>query len=357
MSLKKTDSQPITQMLTNLALDHWHIEPSSICTLKCPRCPRAEVPESLLNRQLTLKFFKEQIGAEVVSGIRKITFCGNDGDPIYCKELIDIVQWIKSVNNNISIVIITNGSHKSVDWWTELANILDEQDEINWSIDGWDQQSNEQYRVNSDWDSILDGIAAFTSNNTATYRVWSSIAFSFNENYIDELVNLAQECSFDLFQLTKSTKFGSKYPDSYGILDPLEPSISDLVATGHRYEREFIRLTDRARHSEDLKPVFAQRAEDLKNTNYAGICLIGNKGVFLNSQGEFYPCCWVANRYEHNQEWNELGAESFNLNKKTFTEIQNDEFWSTDFLTFHWQECQSKCTQEKLADVSHTIEW
>ena len=51
--------------------DHWHIEPSSICTLKCPRCPRAEIPESLLNRQLTLDFFKNQIGADIIKQIKK----------------------------------------------------------------------------------------------------------------------------------------------------------------------------------------------------------------------------------------------------------------------------------------------
>ena len=31
----------------NIALDHWHIEVSSICTLKCPRCTRTEVPKTM----------------------------------------------------------------------------------------------------------------------------------------------------------------------------------------------------------------------------------------------------------------------------------------------------------------------
>ena len=44
----------------NITLDHWHIEVSSICTLKCPRCTRTEVPKTLLNRSLDLKFFQEQ---------------------------------------------------------------------------------------------------------------------------------------------------------------------------------------------------------------------------------------------------------------------------------------------------------
>ena len=51
----------------NITLDHWHIEVSSICTLKCPRCTRTEVPKTLLNRSLDLKFFQEQIGQEKIS--------------------------------------------------------------------------------------------------------------------------------------------------------------------------------------------------------------------------------------------------------------------------------------------------
>jgi len=94
----------------NLVLDHWHIEVSSICTLKCPRCTRAESPETLLNRQLTLDFFKTQIGERRVKEMRKISFCGDDGDPIYAKEFLDIVSWIKKVNPTIQLCIITNGS-------------------------------------------------------------------------------------------------------------------------------------------------------------------------------------------------------------------------------------------------------
>ena len=85
----------------NIALDHWHIEVSSICALKCPRCTRAEVPETLLNRSLDLKFFQEQIGQERISQIKKISFCGDDGDPIYAKQFIQIVTWIKSITKAI----------------------------------------------------------------------------------------------------------------------------------------------------------------------------------------------------------------------------------------------------------------
>ena len=58
--------------MNKLAWDHWHIEVSSICTLRCPRCPRSEVPMGLLNKSLSLDFFKKQIGSDIVKQIKKI---------------------------------------------------------------------------------------------------------------------------------------------------------------------------------------------------------------------------------------------------------------------------------------------
>lgn len=338
-----------------IAWDHWHIELSSICTLRCPRCPRAEVPETLLNRQLTLEFFQQQIGTDAIRQIRKITFCGNDGDPIYCRDFLEICNWIKDINPTINLVIITNGSYKPQSWWNDLGLALNEHDEINWSLDGWDQTSNEQYRINSDWQSIVDGYLAFARINNTTYRTWATIAFRFNELYLDLIKHRAQDLKFDLWQLTKSTKFGSHYPQAYGTDDSLKPRTPTLIAQGHRFQRELHRLTDRVRPSDRLKTIFLQRAEELKE--YSGICLIGNKGVFLTSRGEFYPCCWTANRYEHNRSWHELARSRFNLNQHTFQEILNDKFWSNEFLQFDSLECQTKCTREQLKNLEHVTEW
>lgn len=338
-----------------LAFDHWHIEPSSICTLQCPRCPRAEVPNTLLNRQLTLAFFQSQIGPQVVRGMRKITFCGNDGDPIYCRELVDICVWLKSVNPTIHLVIITNGSHKPRDWWRHLAGVLDGQDEINWSLDGWDQHSNEQYRRNCDWSSIMQGYHEFVAHNHSTYRVWAAVAFAFNEHNLDHMEHTAKILGFDLWQLTKSTKFGSHYPDQYGSQDPLQPRHRDLVADGYRFQRSSNQLSTKSRPGHDLKEMFWQRSRSIQP--YSALCMVGNKGVFLDSQGRFYPCCWTANRYQHNHQWHELAQDRFNLNQHTFKEVLNDPFWQDQFLQFDSQECRTKCTIERLQDREYVTEW
>lgn len=341
-----------------LVWDHWHIELSSICTLRCPRCPRAEVPESLLNRQLDLDFFTQQIGAEVIKKIRKITFCGNDGDPIYCRQFLDIIIWIKLQNPDIHLVIITNGSHKPPDWWDKLGRILDHRDEIHWSLDGWDQDSNQCYRVNSNWESIIRGFLAFCHTNKDTYRVWAAIAFRFNQDQLTSMSTMAQQKGFDLFQITKSTKFGSHYPEAYGLDDHLCPDRSDLVSSSHRFERILNELTQKPRPGQLLQQIFFSRAQSLRHKKqHSAICMIGNKGVFLNSQGEFYPCCWTANRYPHNQTWHERGRTCFNLKDRTFEEIITDQYWTGDFLQFDSFECRTKCTKDRLEDRAHTTEW
>jgi len=335
-----------------LSLIHWHIELSSICTLKCPRCPRLEVSESLLNRQLSLSFFKNQIGKKTIKDIKRITLCGNDGDPIYCNDFIPIVKWIKEVNPTICIVLITNGSYKKPSWWKELALILNEHDEINWSLDGWDQITNEKYRVNCDWGSIINGIKTFNEFNSTTYNIWALIAFKFNELYFNKVKDLALELEFDAIQTTLSTKFGTKYP-IYGDDDPLEPNNS-LIPEGHRFERTLDIISSKKRFSETIKESYKEKIKSLSNRR---ICMIGNKGVFLNSHGEFYPCCWVANRYDHNKEWIDRAQSKFNLNNRTFNEIISDEYWCTDFIKFDNLECETKCANNNSANLEQLIEW
>ena len=342
----------------NLALEHWHIEVSSICTLKCPRCTRAEVPETLLNRQLTLNFFKNQIGESQIKKIRKISFCGDDGDPIYAKEFLGIVKWIKNINPTIQLLIITNGSYKTTKWWQELAKCLNVHDEIHWSLDGWDQESNNKYRVNCDWNSIIAGLATFKIFNKTTYTVIATIAFRFNEQHLDKIQKIANDCNVDCWQLTKSTKFGSIYPDAYGYDDLLEPLDQKLVANGHRFEREHTYISAKQRPGNDLKKLFWDRAVELNKTNeYPALCYIGNKGVFLKATGEFYPCCWTALRYPHNKKIIELAETKFNLHNTTIESIIKDNYWNDEFKKFDNHECRTKCIKSKLHDISHVTEW
>ena len=112
--------------------------------------------------------------------VRRVTMCGDVGDPIYCKEYIEICRYIKGVNPHIHIFTITNGSHKKPEWWAEFGSVLNEYDTVNFSIDGYDHASNNLYRINSNWTSIIDGIRALRAANRDVFINWAAIVFKFN---------------------------------------------------------------------------------------------------------------------------------------------------------------------------------
>ena len=335
-----------------LATWHFHIEISSKCTLRCPRCARQEVPDGLVNTELNLEFFKRNFTPEFVrANVEKITFCGDDGDPIYAHDLIPVIQYLKSIRP-VEIVLVTNGSHKKLTWWTQLGALLDSNDSVHFSIDGYNNASNNLYRVNSDYDSIIDGLQTLRRMSTCQI-VWAAIAFKFNEHHIDAMKKVAKQLGVDRFQLTKSTKFGSVYP-SYGVDDPLEPSVK-FVSSSHRFEREVTALSEAGEWT--AIPFTNNRLfNQTKSRNgITPLCEIGNKGLYIDARGRLFPCCWVANRYNHNSDWQQL-ANNFNLNTKTLTDVLADGFWANEFQTFQWQECQTKCSSA-LVDEKYATSW
>ena len=335
-----------------LATWHFHIEISSKCTLRCPRCSRQEVPGGLVNTELDLEFFRRNFTPEFVrANVEKITFCGDDGDPIYAHDLIPVIQYIKSIKP-VEIVIVTNGSHKKVSWWNELGLCLEPQDSVHFSIDGYDNASNNLYRVNSDYDSIVAGLTALRAASQCQI-VWAAIAFKFNEHHIDTMKKVAKQLGVDRFQLTKSTKFGSVYP-SYGVDDPLEPSVKFVSGT-HRFEREVVALSDAGEWQEIPLTNLKLFNQTPSRNGITPLCKIGNKGLYIDARGRLFPCCWVANRYNHNSDWQQI-ANNFNLNTRTLADSIIDPFWATEFQSFKWQECQSKC-KSSVVDEKYATTW
>lgn len=336
---------------------HWHIENSSICSLRCPRCPRNEVPSSLVQTSLDLEFFERNFTEELLKNVWQISFCGDDGDPIYGKDFLDIVKYLKTNKPNLSLRIITNGSYKKDWWWHNLATALNQYDEIHFSIDGWDQTSNEKYRVNSDWDSITTAVKTVRANSTVI-MTWAAIAFRFNEDHLDEMNQLASELGFDRYQITKSTKFGAVYDHYYrdgdDILEPYDPR---LIAKGGRFERIITDISKRKQLENGKSSI-----NDVLWTNIdrdqaiIPMCQIGNKGLYISADGYFYPCCWMANRYNHTR-WQQFRNDAFDLKKRTIEQVLEDQSWIEFFDTLHDNsECVNKCSAKNYTK-DYATQW
>lgn len=352
---------------------HWHLEPSSRCTLQCPRCPRTEHPDiGWINKDMTLEFVQSFLSVKQLQTTKRITLCGDVGDPIYCKELIDICSYFKKSNPLIHLYIITNGSYKKPEWWRQLGSILDERDTINFSIDGYDNDSNNLYRVNSDFLSIVNGIKALRESSRVFIN-WATIVFSFNQDHLQRMQEIATNLGCDGFQITKSTKFGSKYGEAYGAdKDQLEPR-SEFISSSHRYERQLINLSGRTLDNKSYlktnEDYFNVVKEEFSNNNITPLCYIGNRGLYVNAEGTLFPCSWTSFPYtslayeDKVIKWDNSFFSKYkdrcNLKTRSLDEILNDDMWTklTNGFTNKsksWVECSQKCSSH-LVDYNYAV--
>ena len=355
-------------------LYHWHFEVSGKCTLKCPRCPRNDTaPVPWINKELDLNFFKNVLSPDLLKNtVRRITMCGDIGDPIYASEYLDIIDYIKTHNDKIHIYTITNGSYRKPEWWREFAKISNEYDTINFSVDGYDQYSNNLYRVGSNWDSIIEGMKIMCASPAFVY--WATIVFSFNQDRLDHIKNYATEIGCDGLQLTYSTKFGSKYGSAYGgEADTLEPR-PEFISKTHRYERYFTNLSGRQQLTQDYlsnnKAMFLN-VKNKYNTFITPMCSIGNRGIYVSADGVLHPCSWVSFPYvsmstdrktiNFPDSFHQVYRDKLNLKTRSLTDVLDDPSWEHLFSSFNnpskaWVECEQKCNCN-LVDEQYAVGW
>ena len=310
-----------------------HLELSSKCVLKCPRCPRTELDLDRVNQEITYDDFKLGFPADTLNQIEHFIFCGDIGDPIYATEFLEIVEYIKQ-NSKARVRIVTNGSYKKPTWWEQLGRLLDYNDSITFSVDGWDNVSNNQYRVNSDFDSIVAGITALRQSSNCRIK-WSTIYFSFNQHRINHIRTLAKSLGCNQFQTVKSSKFDGRY--LLNNVDLLKPS-AELVANTLVYEPQL----------EQINPdKYITIVPEISLIPHPWArCLNYKKDLFVGIDGLVTPCPWFNNGYQTN-DFIKTHQDQLSIHNRSFFEIINDlDLWQQLIKSFNhdpMEICQIKC--------------
>lgn len=239
-----------------------HIELTTICTLKCPRCARTMFIDkfgnkNFKNHNINLYHLKKFLkGVNLQQKI--INLCGNYGDPIYYEDLKDVIIFFKQ--QGAVIHLTTNGSYKTKQWWEEICSLLSEQDVITFSIDGTAENFN-QYRINGDWQSIKVGLQ--TVGQSSVNSVWKFIPFAFNENFINQAQQLSADFGIKQFKIETSDRWE-------GNRDSLKP----IKFIGPR---------------ESSMNIYKNGD---KNINITPKCYSGFEH-YISADGKYLPCCYV----------------------------------------------------------------
>ena len=278
-----------------------HIEPTNICTLKCPGCARTRFidkwPQHWHNHNIDINQLLKFLDIDL-TGIR-INLCGNYGDPIYHPDLIEFVDKLKQQGAILSIT--TNGSYKKTDWWKNFLKVLTVNDTIVFSVDGTPENFT-QYRVNADWNSIHEAMTVCALSSCKTK--WKYIPFSYNQETIESARQLSNQIGIDEFSITPS----DRYDEQTMHFKPGQQFV------GERFQLQ----------------------QQWKNSN------IGNKinpkcnngdEHFITADGYYSPCCYLSDHRFYYKTLFGKNKEQYNIKNYTLTKIlsrpQTVEFFKT----------------------------
>ena len=141
-----------------------HLEITNNCQASCPMCSRNRNgglanPLIKLNNW-SLEDFKTIMTPEVLNQVNGFFFCGNFGDPILNKQLIDMCRYSTEINPNLNIRIHTNGSARTTTWWSSLAKALPKKHTVVFALDGL-SDTHSIYRIGTSFENIIENARAF----------------------------------------------------------------------------------------------------------------------------------------------------------------------------------------------------
>ena len=146
------------------------VELADICNLSCPLCPRKlEAFSVMIGNKPTFRpvsDLMEQLAQ--FPCLEEVHLIGQMSEPTLHPDFLEIVERCK--NAGYRVVVYTNGSGKRgvPDFWNRLNDILDENDDVTFTVCGMDQEHHERYRVGSKLDDILAASSVLMGKGIST---------------------------------------------------------------------------------------------------------------------------------------------------------------------------------------------
>lgn len=173
------------------------LEISSLCNASCPWCPRTFWGYPYNNGypevNMTLSDAQTIFNTNFLKQLTTIIISGNFGDIVMNPAGPAIVEYFKEVNPALHIMISTNGSARSPDFWQQLASTGAE---VQFCLDGL-EDTHHLYRQNTSWSTIIKNAEIFIK--AGGNAVWKFIKFDHNQHQIDECNKLSKKLKFNNF--------------------------------------------------------------------------------------------------------------------------------------------------------------
>lgn len=287
-----------------------HLEMTERCQAGCPFCPRfmedGSVNPRLINAEISISKARQYFDKRLIKQLDRMFMCGNYGDPIIAKDTLEVFEYFRYTNRNISLDMHTNGGARDKDWWKDLASILyNDSSTVTFSIDGL-QDTNHIYRKNVNWNKVMDSAESFIrAGGNAT---WSFLVFRHNEHQVNEAKRISEIMGFKKFVAKKSARFtSSRAKNNLDLLPPRNPD----------YQNENINLLQEIIETHGTVESFYDR-------NTIDCMVAAEKSIYVSARGLLFPCCWLGGIYDQrNEQLLDLlrSYDRIDLNKNTIDQV------------------------------------
>jgi MoaA/NifB/PqqE/SkfB family radical SAM enzyme len=290
------------------------IELTTKCQAHCPMCSRnfhgLLANNNIKKTEWTVDDFKKIIDREVLDKIKVLSLCGSYGDPLICKDILDIILYVKE-NSNVEIRINTNGSLHTPKWWKKLAEILPKHVVV-FGIDGF-KDTHEKYRIGTDFNKIIKNAQAFI--DAGGNAAGQFINFKHNEHEYEDLKNYLTNIGFNSVFKINPDRFRDNL---FTVLDRDGSRLYDLESTNE----QVVAFKD-----DDIPDIVKNQDRVVINCRS-----IKQKEIYIDAYKHLYPCCETAAiRYEIKR----LNEENFNTILPTLkTQIKqiHNEYCKLDYI-------------------------
>lgn len=371
-------------MINYQDIERIHLELSSYCNSSCPTCPR-NVDGGIIGswfspNSLSLEDIKKILPSDFIKQLQSMNICGNYGDPMMCKDVYDIVSYIKEHNNTLSLNIHTNGGMRDKDFWFRLGTLNSDMPNLNvvFSIDGL-SDTNHLYRIGVKWEKLIENVTSFISGGGKA--VWDFLLFKHNEHQIEDARKLSQDLGFVKF-LTVSPH-GFKYNGKMRVVDAdgkFVRHIEQSTLGKKSYESRFKNINfDISQDSVDKdymnfkesvynksSHLYERQIERFSENDSVVVqnCMTKHdKEIYIDSNGSVHPCCYLGHINQdtlpiaelvYHKKWidDTVGLENINARNKSIKDIIEsyffliEESWSKTFKTGRNPMCAFKCGVE-----------
>ena len=168
---------------------------TNLCNARCPQCDRTS-PDGLRHHKglplttWSLLDFKNYFPKNTLDDMKEYSFCGTWGDPMMCKAIGKIVQYVID-NSKSKIQITTNGSIRDEDFYWNIGIRCGERLSIVFDIDGIDEDMHQKYRRGASLKRCLANMSMLSM--TKAIALSQTILFKHNQDYIEQIKKLVKK--------------------------------------------------------------------------------------------------------------------------------------------------------------------